>query len=76
MEGGRLELSEEESPDERPAVPRLREGQDLGQPPHVVFEGGGPDVDDGAEPHARHALSVNSSRYAARVPEPVQSRVF
>ena len=36
VEGGRLELSEEESPDERPPVPRLGEGEDLRQAPHVV----------------------------------------
>ena len=36
VERGRLELAEEESPDERPPVPRLGEGEDLGQAPHVV----------------------------------------
>ena len=36
VERGRLELAEEEPPDEGAAVPRLRERQDLGQPPHVV----------------------------------------
>ena len=43
-----------------------------------LLERGGADVDDGAEPHAGHALPVRdaepaaASGYAARVPEPVE----
>ena len=38
VERGRLELSEEESPNEGPAVPGLGERQDLRQATHVVSE--------------------------------------
>ena len=51
-------LTEEKSPNKCPPVPRFREGQDLGESPHVVLKRSRPDVNDRAEADTSHAPLV------------------